>query len=167
VHALRALLHKPLFRYALRLNSSVRQGKLMSDTGYATGMAGEFHAMEILYRLGHLPALTLGNAKNIDILSYSSSTGKNYKVSVKAIRGGGKWGIGSENYADPKHNDLVFMLFWYKDFADISSHPDVWIVPASKAEEIKQPWHKQSAIYLYKEHIHMLEPYKNAWHHIA
>ncbi len=136
----------------------------MSATGHATGMAGEFHAMEILHRLGHQPALTLGNAKTIDILSKAPS-GKIYEVSVKAIRGGGKWGIGSENYTT--YDKLVFMLFWYKSFNDISTHPETWIIPAVKAEEIKLPWHAQFGLYLYKEHMHLLEPYKNAWQHLA
>ena len=127
-------------------------------------MAGEFHAMEILHRLGHQPALTLGNAKTIDILSKAPS-GNVYEVSVKAIRGGGKWGIGMDDYS--KSENLVFMLFWYKSFEDINTLPDVWIVPAQKAESIKKQWHNQYGIYLYKEHLHLLEPYKNAWQHLA
>lgn len=136
----------------------------MSAIGHATGMAGEFHAMEILHRLGHQPALTLGNAKTIDILSKAPS-GKIYEISVKAIRGGGKWGIGKEDYA--MHHNLVFMLFWYKNFNDISTHPETWIIPATEAERIKRPWHAQSGLYLYKEHLHLIEPYKNAWQHLA
>ncbi len=138
----------------------------MSVSGHATGMAGEFHAMEILHRRGHQPALTLGNAKTIDIFS-KSPTGQIYEISVKAIRGGGKWGIGKEEYVDPKHSNLIFMLFWYKDFNDISTPPDTWIIPATEAEKIKRPWHAQSGIYLYKEHLYLLEPYKNAWQYLA
>lgn len=136
----------------------------MSATGHATGMAGEFHAMEILHRLGHQPALTLGNAKTIDILSRSPS-GRIYEISVKAIRGGGKWGIGKEDYAH--YENLIFMLFWYKNFSDISTHPETWIIPANEAEKIKRPWHAQSGLYLYKEYAHLLVPYKNAWQHLA
>lgn len=33
-----------------------------------TGMASEFYVMSVLYRLGYNPALTVGNAKSIDIL---------------------------------------------------------------------------------------------------
>ncbi len=120
--------------------------------------------MEILHRLGHQPALTLGNAKTIDILSKAPS-GKVYEVSVKAIRGGGKWGIGKDDYSNSKN--LVFMLFWYKSFANINTLPDVWIVPAPDADRIKKPWHNQYGLYLYKEFSHLLGPYKNAWQHLA
>jgi len=61
--------------------------------GHATGMAGEFFVMEQLFRRGHLPALTLGNAKTVDI--FVKTTNGTYQVSVKSIRGGGKWGVGS------------------------------------------------------------------------
>jgi hypothetical protein len=136
----------------------------MSETGHATGMAGEFHAMEILHRLGHQPALTLGNAKTIDIISKAPS-GNIYEVSVKAIRGGGKWGIGKDDYS--KSENLVFMLFWYKDFGNIEAHPETWIIPATEAEAIKRPWHNQFGLYLYKEYAHLLDPYKSAWKYLA
>jgi hypothetical protein len=136
----------------------------MSEAGHATGMAGEFHAMEILHRLGHQPALTLGNAKTIDILSRAPS-GKIYEISVKAIRGGGKWGIGKSKYTGSEN--LVFILFLYKNFSDITTMPDVWVVPAIEAEAIKRPWQNQFGIYMYKEYEHLLFPYKSAWKNIA
>ena len=136
----------------------------MSTTGHTTGMAGEFHAMEILHRLGHQPALTLGNAKTIDVLSKAPS-GKVYEVSVKAIRGGGKWGIGNADYSNS--NNLIFMPFWYKHFEDINTLPAAWIVPATVANSIKMRWHNQYGIYLYKKYAHLLEPYKDAWQHLA
>jgi hypothetical protein len=40
---------------------------------HETGMAGEFFVMEQLFRLHHEPALTLGNAKNIDIIVRTQS----------------------------------------------------------------------------------------------
>ncbi len=138
----------------------------MGEKGHATGMAGEFHAMEVLYRKGHKPALTLGNAKSVDILSEDQS-GKIHRISVKAIRGGGKFGIGTEDYADPKYSDLAFMLFRYNNFNDLNTVPETWIVPAVEAEAIKRPWHAQKALYLYKDLAPLLEPFRDAWHHLG
>jgi len=136
----------------------------MSQKGHSTGMAGEFHVMEILFRLGHEPALTLGNAKSIDILTRSPMDNQ-YEVSVKAMRGGGKWGIGTQDYS--KKDNLVFVLLHYKKFDHINELPDIWIVPAKDAERIKRPWHDQYGLFIYREHAHLLEPYRNAWEHIA
>jgi hypothetical protein len=47
-------------------------------------MAGEFFVMEKLFRLGHEPALTLGNAKSVDILLRKSDDSLR-EVSVKAM----------------------------------------------------------------------------------
>jgi len=135
----------------------------MGVVAHATGMAGEFRAMEMLHRLGHQPALTLGNAKTVDILT-ESPTGNTYTISVKAIRGGGKWGIGSEDYGIKKN--LIFMLFLYDDFHDMSIEPRVWIVPGKDAEIIKKPWHNQFGLYLYKDLKHLLDPFENAWHYL-
>ncbi|MDO8445661.1 MAG: hypothetical protein Q7T53_06120 [Deltaproteobacteria bacterium] len=136
----------------------------MSQKGHTTGMAGEFHVMELLFRLEHEPALTLGNAKSVDILTRSPK-GKTYAVSVKAMRGGGKWGIGNQDYS--KEENLVFVLLHYKKFSDLTELPDVWVIPAINAEKIKLPWHKQFGLYIYKEQAHLLKPYKDAWGHLA
>jgi hypothetical protein len=75
--------------------------------GNSTAMAGEFFVMETLYRLGYQPSLTLGNAKSIDIL-VETHTKRLFEVSVKAVRGGGKWGVGTENLA--RRKNLIFVL---------------------------------------------------------
>ena len=136
----------------------------MSQKGHITGMAGEFHVMELLFRLEHEPALTLGNAKSVDILTRSPQ-GNTYAVSVKAMRSGGKWGIGNQDYS--KEKNLVFVLLHYKKFSDFAELPDVWVVPAINAQEIKHQWHNQFGLYIYKKYARDLEPYKNAWHHLA
>jgi hypothetical protein len=136
----------------------------MLQTGHTTGMAGEFHVMELLFRLEHEPAFTLGNAKSIDILTRSPK-GNLYEVSVKATRSGGKWGIGSQNYSREKH--LVFVFLHYKQFSELSELPDIWVVPAMQAEKIKRRWQNQFGIYLYKKYRPLLEPYKDAWDYLA
>jgi hypothetical protein len=136
----------------------------MSQKGHATGLAGEFHVMELLFRLGHEPVLTLGNAKSLDILTRSPQ-GNLYAVSVKAMRGGRKWGIGNQDCS--KEKSLVFVLLHYKKFSDLIELPEIWIIPGVSAEKIKQLWHKQFGLYIYKEHAHELYPYKDAWKHLA
>lgn len=139
----------------------------MSETGQKTAMAGEFHVMELLFRKGHEPALTLGNAKFIDILTCSPK-GNLYKVSVKAIQAGGKWGIGKYDYS--KEKNLIFVLLDYKgnkNFSETSTIPDIWIIPAVEADKIKRMWQiNQFAIYSYKDDKPTLEKYKNAWKYL-
>lgn len=133
--------------------------------GHSTAMAGEFHVMQCLHQMGHQPALTLGNAKTVDILTYSPNE-KHYRVSVKAIQSGGKWGIGKESFADEK--DLVFVLLLFKDFKSLQVVPDVWVMPAVHAEKIKRPWqHTGWAIYCYVKDLPEIARYKNAWQYLS
>src|SRR5271155_3491563 len=113
--------------------------------GHATGMAGEFFVMEKLFRLGHMPALTLGHSKMIDIL-VNTSAGDVCKVSVKAICGGEKWGVGTYDYS--KSRDLFFVLLLYKAFEQVETQPVAYIVPARKVERLKRQWFDQYAVYL-------------------
>lgn len=135
-------------------------------SGHATGMAGEFFVMERLFRLGHEPALTLGNAKSIDIIVRTKSGGLK-TVSVKAVRGGSKWPVDKDDISHKQ--ELIFVLLLYKNFEKVTTDPEVWVMPAPDVQARKKPWFERSAIYYsHKEHTPKdLEHFKDAWHYIA
>lgn len=118
--------------------------------------------MEKLFRLGHEPALTMGNAKAIDVLVLRKD-GKKVEVSVKAIRGGGKWGLPIED--ESKRRDRVYVLLHYSDFEDPAAAVNVFVVPAPEAEHLKERWFAKKAIYCSNfERRKRLEKYRDAWH---
>jgi Holliday junction resolvasome RuvABC endonuclease subunit len=131
-------------------------------SGHATGMAGEFLVMEKLFRLGHEPALTLGTAKSVDIL-VRKKNGTKVEVSVKAIAGGGKWGVSSENESQCK--DRVYVLLYYKDFDDPNAAVDAFVIPACEAQSLKEPWlGSRVAVYCSNSISRArLEKYRDAW----
>jgi hypothetical protein len=133
-------------------------GRRSSD---ATAMAGEFFVMQALYRLGHQPALTMGVAKSIDIL-VRTATGQLLEVSVKSVCGGGKWGVGTEDLSTCENRIFVFLHF--TAFEDVNQLPDVFVIPASQVEQLKEEWFEQYAVYFSNaERRAPLEQYRNAW----
>ena len=134
----------------------------MGQKGHSTAMAGEFHVMESLYRLGYEPALTLGTAKSIDILVRTSSE-KLYAISVKSLQEYGKWPVGKEDYS--KKERMIFVFLHYKSFSDLDKPPEVWVIPAQDVERLKRGWHPgTSAVYCSNEKDRQeLEEYKGAW----
>jgi hypothetical protein len=124
-------------------------------------MAGEFLVMEKLYRLNHQPALTMGNAKSIDILVRTAS-GRLREISVKSICRTGKWGIGVDDVS--RRSNLFFVLLDYGNFGDVTSAPDVFVLPARTADKLKLPWISGPAIYCdTKAHRARVEPFRDAW----
>jgi len=123
----------------------------VENPGHATGMAGEFFVMEQLFRLGHLPALTLGNAKNVDILVKTKS-GRQLSISVKAVRGQGKWPVGTRSLLE--ETDLIFVFLLYEDFENPASYPKAWIMKAADVEVRKRPWIKDTFAIFYREPQH-------------
>ena len=139
-------------------------GSAARRNGHATGMAGEFFVMEKLFRLGHEPALTLGNAKSIDVL-LRKSDGTLREISVKAIRGGGKWGVSSGD--ESRATSRVYAFLHYRDFDDPKSDVEVFIIPARDVQRLKEPWFKGQALYCSNKAARdRLEKYRDAWHHI-
>lgn len=136
------------------------------NSGHATGMAGEFYVMERLFRLGHEPALTLGNAKHIDIL-VKTKTGRVKTISVKAVRAGGKWPVGNSDFSSQK--DMVFVFLLYKKFADVQTSPEVWVMPAKDVEARKGKWFDSYGIYYSHAKLGVpdLENYRDAWHYVG
>lgn len=141
------------------------RGRTRRSDGHATGMAGEFFVMEQLFRLGHLPALTLGNAKMVDI--FVKTVGGTYEVSVKAVRGGGKWGVGKAATDYTGFDKLIFVFLLYRDFANVTERPAVYVVPAPKVQELKRHWIGDLAAvyYSHKRHsvLDQLAAYKDYW----
>ena len=62
-----------------------------------SGMAGEFLTAGKLFKLGLQAAVTLGNAKSVDILAYNPQNTKNYNVQVKTNREKNCFLISKEN----------------------------------------------------------------------
>lgn len=135
-------------------------------SGHATGMAGEFFVMERLFRMGYEPALTLGNAKTVDILVGRLGNQTPKRISVKTVCGGGKWGIGDTDLSSEK--GLVFVFLLYRYFDDLTASPDVWVMPAKDVEARKQGWlNGTSAIYYSGSNMPVdLHKFKDAWSHI-
>jgi len=125
-------------------------------------MAGEFFVMETLYRLGYQPALTMANAKKIDIL-LAVSTSRTIRISVKTVRGGGKWPVGNSDWK--KEQDMFFIFLYYCDFGNVATRPEVFIVPAPDVQKLKESWFDSFALYFSnQERLERLEPYRDAWH---
>ena len=135
-------------------------------SGHATGMAGEFFVMERLFRRGHEPALTLGNAKTIDIIV--DLGGGNLKtISVKSVCGGGKWGVGKGDLSQRK--DLLFVFLLYNKFDDLNSNPRVWVMPAPEVEKRKRGWLGGSYAIYYSVKRHTpsdLDEFRDRWDYI-
>ena len=129
--------------------------------GYFTAMAGEFFVLEKLYRLGHVATLTLGNAKSIDILARTRRGLR--EVSVKAICGGGKWGVDRSNVA--KRGELVYVLLHYRAFHEVGAQPDVFVIPAAEVQKLKRGWlNGAKAIYCSNQaHRKRIERFRDRW----
>ncbi len=112
----------------------------MSEKSHATGMAGEFFVMEKLFRLGYEASLTLGHAKSIDILVRSKEK-NHFSISVKAVRSGGKWGI--DQLEEKETENMYYVLLKYDAFETIDSLPEVYVLPANIAQDMKEPWQKE------------------------
>lgn len=103
-----------------------------------TSLAGEFYAMHILFRIGLVPALTLGNTKGVDILVFNPKTGKQVKVEVKtttntwanSVNFGGRslnWRMSKKHETDYS-DDLIYCFIQIP--SDFGTNPRIFFLPS-------------------------------------
>lgn len=101
----------------------------MSDKSYNTNLASEFFVLSALHRLGLDAVLTLGNKKSVD-LAVVRDAGDAITVDVKGLAGKTSWPVDNVKQRKSEHF-LVFVCYAGK-IGDISSPPEVWVVPSGK-----------------------------------
>lgn len=95
--------------------------KIRAD-GQLSGMAGEFLVAGKLFKRGLQVAVTMGNAKAIDLFVQNSQTGKTFAVQVKTLRAKNCFPMKKENI---RANDIyVFVILNEAD-----ANEDFFIVP--------------------------------------
>jgi hypothetical protein len=128
---------------------------------YNTNLAGEFHVLSMLYRLGANATLTLGNKKSVDIVVVRFA-GDSITIDVKAIAGTTLWPLDNFRGGTERHF-LVFVSFLGR-IGNTDVLPDVYIVPSIEIEALMYhaPGGKRKGMPLSALRRHGLR-YRNAW----
>ena len=79
-----------------------------------TGMAGEYFTLGKLFKKGLQAAVTVGNAKAIDILAYNTINRKNYTVQVKTLRKKEDFFLKEKNI----NSDHIFVFIVLNEFGN-------------------------------------------------
>lgn len=104
----------------------------MSEVGYNTNLASEFHVLSVLHRLGVDATLTLGNKKSVDI-AVIKGAGRSITVDVKGLAGRTSWPVDNVKAVKPGHF-LVFVCYLGK-ISDPEVQPEVWVVPSAEVKK--------------------------------
>lgn len=86
-----------------------------------TGMAGEFLAASKLFKRGYQVAVTMGNAKSIDLFVYNPHTERKFAVQVKTLRKKNCFLINKEDILD----DDIYIFILLNKFED---HENIFII---------------------------------------
>jgi len=90
-----------------------------------TGMAGEYLTVGKLFKKGLQAAITVGNAKAVDILVYNPENNKNYNVQVKTLRKKNCFLLKEKNI-NPEH---IFVFIILNEF---ENNEDYFILKGSE-----------------------------------
>jgi len=121
--------------------------------GYNTGAASEYYVLSLLFRQGYEAYITTGNKKSIDIrVVHEDST---LSIDVKAVQGYSSLIV--NNITDKPNHYIVFLIYNNK-FEDVTTIPDLYIVPSSHIKNIAKSFKDQKRVF--KGDI---TQYKNNW----
>jgi hypothetical protein len=94
----------------------------------STHLAGEYFVAAELYRRGYSVAMTLGNAKAIDL--FAERGARTVNVQVKAIRN--KKSVGWPIMRDAIKDNIIYVLVCLND---APHHPDYYICTSAEARD--------------------------------
>ena len=99
---------------------------------YNTNLAGEFHVLSMLYRLGADATLTLGNKKSVDI-AVIRPAGDAVTVDVKALAGKTGWPV--DNFRGGQKGHFLALVCFLNKIGDPTQMPEIYIVPSAEVEQ--------------------------------
>jgi hypothetical protein len=105
----------------------------MTQKGYNTNLAAEFHVLSTLHRMGAEAMLTLGNKKTVDIVVMRDGT-RVLTVDVKGLAGTTGWPV--DNFRDPALDHFLAFVCYAGRIHDPAFAPQVWIVPSLRLDAL-------------------------------
>lgn len=125
----------------------------MKANGYNTGAASEYYVLSLLFRQGYEAYISTGNMKSVDIRVIQND--KTLSIDVKAVQGYSSLIV---NNITDKPNHFVVFLIYNNKFEDVSTIPDLYILPSSHVKDVAKTFKDQKRVF--KGDI---DKYKDNW----
>ena len=104
----------------------------MTQKNYNTNLSAEFYVLSMLHRKGFPAALTLGNAKAVDIII--DLEGKLITLDVKGLAGKTCWPM--DNFKKVLPNHFIVLVCFMDKISDEQTIPECWIIPSNRVERL-------------------------------
>lgn len=109
---------------------------------FNTGIAAEYFVLSQLYRLGLEAYISQGNKKAIDIRVIQED-GNPISLDVKAVRGYSSLVV---NNVQAKSDHYIVFVIYNDKFEDVSTIPEVYIVPSKKVPSITSHFKEEKRV---------------------
>ena len=129
----------------------------MRANSYNTGIASEYLILSKLYRLDLEAYISMGNKKKVDIRVILEN-GSTISIDVKSVRGYSSLVV---NNVENKPNHFIVFVIYNNRFDDLSTEPDIYIVPSSQLPELIELYGDEKRVMKGK-----IERFKDQWYQI-
>lgn len=129
----------------------------MRANPYNTGIASEYLILSKLYRLDLEAYISMGNKKKVDIRVILEN-GSTISIDVKSVRGYSSLVV---NNVENKPNHFIVFVIYNNRFDDLSTEPDIYIVPSSQLPDLIEVYGNEKRVMKGK-----IERYKDQWYQI-
>lgn len=130
------------------------------DKTQNTNLASEFYVASQLFRLGYVVTVTLGHTKEIDLI-VAHPDGRTVTIDVKGLKNTTNWPLKPK--LKNKDNHFYVLVSYHNKFGDLTSHPDVFVIPALEVETLLQPWSGKPDVTCVGYKDMKESKYKDAW----
>ena len=104
----------------------------------SSSLSAEYYVASLLFRLGYVVTITLGNTKEIDLLVYNPKSNETATIDVKGLKNATNW-IMPKKPSHKKHHFYVLLTFKNK-YDVFDTTPEVYTIPDEKVSEYLCNW---------------------------
>jgi len=109
---------------------------------YNTGVASEYYVLSLLFRKGYEAYVTLGNKKSVDLRVVHED--RTFSIDVKAVQGYSSLIVNNVAY---KSNHYIIFLIYNNKFEDVTTIPDLYVVPSIQLKDITKKYKDQKRVF--------------------
>jgi len=109
---------------------------------YNTSIASEYYVLSLLFRKGYEAYVTLGNKKSVDLRVVHED--RTLSIDVKAVQGYSSLIVNNVVY---KSNHYIIFLIYNNKFEDVTTIPDLYVVPSTHIKDITKEYKDQKRVF--------------------
>jgi hypothetical protein len=122
--------------------------EMVTRTRDSSNLAAEYYIASLLFRLGYVATVTLGNTKEIDLMVYDPRTQDTVTIDVKGLKTTTDWIMPTKLPEKIARHFYVLVTFKNR-IKDLDEIPEIYTIPRDQVPNLLEHWTRKDGKPIY------------------